>query len=224
MTVLEELYDKKVECPICEEEFKTKKVRASRLRILKRDEDFLSHYNVENPIKYNVFVCPNCGYANYHNRFNDIKRSQVELIKENITSKWKKRSFGEVRDLNEAIQTYKLALITSSFLKTSNLELGNLSLNLGWLYRLKDEEDEEIRFLTLARDKFIDAYNLESLLGTNMDDSKLSYLIGELSRRINDKENAKTWFSTSMNLQSTKMNPTINNLVREQWRVVKEME
>lgn len=222
LTELEELYDKKIECPICKNEFNTKIVRASRLRLVKRDEDFLSYYNVENPIKYNAFVCPNCGYSAYHSKFDEIKENQTSLIKDNITSKWKKRSFGGVRDLDEAIEAYKLALINGNLLKASNLEIGNILLNLGWLYRLKNEEENEYRFLTLCRDKFIDAYNLESLAGTNMDDSKLSYLIGELSRRINDKEKSILWFNTCMNLPSTRMNPTINNMVREQWRMVKE--
>ena len=56
-----------------------------------------------------------------------------------------------------------------------------------------------------------------------MDDSKLSYLVGELSRRINDKEEALKWFNTCLQLASTKMNPAINELAREQWRKVKEM-
>ena len=68
---MNELFDKKVECPICKTEFTTKKVRSSRLRLLKRDEDFFNHYETENPIKYNIFVCPNCGYSAYENKFDN---------------------------------------------------------------------------------------------------------------------------------------------------------
>lgn len=224
MSEVKELYDKEVDCPVCKNKFTTKKVRTSRLRLLKRDEDFLNYYNVESPIKYNIFVCPNCGYSNYENKFNEIRYIEIDLIKKNIWPKWHKRDFGGVRSLDKSIEAYKLALITSTLLNSSKLQLGNLCLNIAWLYRLKQDKKIEIeeRFLQLARNNFIEVYNNESLVGSNMDDGKLSYLIGELSRRIGDKKNALSWFNTCLRLNSTKMNPTINNMAREQWRLAKE--
>ncbi|MEY8415163.1 DUF2225 domain-containing protein [Tissierella praeacuta] len=223
MTELNELFDKEVECPICSNKFTTKKIRASRLRILKRDKDFLNYYNNENPIKYSMFVCPNCGYAASENKFNDIRKDQIGIIIDNIASRWKKRDFGGVRNLDEAIETYKLSLITATLLKFTSLEQGNICLNIGWLYRLKEDKEGEMRFLELAREQFIEAYNKESLSSTNMDDGKLSYLIGELSRRIDDKEEALSWFNTCLSLSSTRMNPSLNEMAREQWRIVKEI-
>lgn len=223
MTEANELFDKNVECPVCSKEFTTKKVRTSRLRILKRDEDFLNYYNTENPIKYSIFVCPNCGYAAFENKFDDIRKDQVGIIIDNISSRWNKRDFGGIRSLDEGIESYKLALFVGTLLKVKKLEQGNICLNLGWLYRLEEKKNEEARFLKLARDQFIEAYNTESLAGSNMDDSKLSYLIGELSRRINDREEALSWFNTCLSLASTRMNPALNDMAREQWRLAKEM-
>ncbi|WP_313757540.1 DUF2225 domain-containing protein [Tissierella sp.] len=223
MTEPNELFDKEVECPICSNKFITKKIRASRLRILKRDKDFLNYYNNENPIKYSIFVCPNCGYAASENKFNDIRKDQIGIIIDNISSRWKKRNLGGVRDLDESIESYKLSLITATLLKATSLEQGNICLNIGWLYRLKEDKEGEIRFLKLAIEQFREAYNTESLNGTSMDDGKLSYLIGELSRRINDKEEALSWFNTCLNLSSTRMNPSLNEMAREQWRIAKEL-
>lgn len=223
MTEPTELFNKTIECPVCSKEFTTKKVRTSRLRLLKRDEDFLNHYNAENPIKYNIVVCPNCGYAAYENKFENIRKDQIGIIIDNISSRWNKRDFGGVRDLDEAIESYKLALVSGTMLKATKLEQGNVCLNIGWLYRLKEIQGEENRFLTLARNQFVEAYNTESLTGTNMDDSKLSYLIGELSRRLNEKEEALSWFNTCLGLHTTKMNPALDDMAREQWRLVREM-
>ncbi len=220
---MDELFDKKVECPICKNEFTTKKVRTSRLRLLKRDEDFLNHYETENPIKYNIFVCPNCGYAAYDNKFDSIDVEEAEKIIRNISTKWHKRDFGGVRDLEEAIETYKLAIVTASLTRTKELEFANLCLNIAWLNRLKDETEEEIRFLSLARERFIEAFNNESLVDTNMDDSKLSYLIAELSRRLGLKEDALSWFNTCLGFPETKLNPALDEMAREQWRLTKEM-
>lgn len=196
----------------------------SRLRLLSREEDFLSHYNGENPIKYNVYVCPNCGYAAYHSDFDSITKDKIPLITDNISSRWKKRTFGDTRDLDLSIEAYKLALINYGVIGKSDLETGNILLGIAWLYRLGENTDEEIRFIDLARDKFINAYNFENLINTNMDDSKLSYLIGELSRRIDKKEEALSWFNICINLPSTGANPKINSMAREQWRMARDIK
>ena len=146
----------------------------------------------------------------------------MELSKKTYLQNGLKR-FWRTKGLDKAIEANKLALLTGMLLEYSKLELGNSCLNIGWLYRLKEEKMKN-KDLSLARDRFIEAYNTESLTDTNMDESKLSYLIGELSRRINDKEKALTWFNTCLNLPSTKINPLLDNMAREQWRKAKEME
>lgn len=223
MAKIGELFDKSVTCPSCKQKFTTKKVRVSRLRVRERDTDFLNHYtNDEYPLKYIVFVCPFCGYAAYENKYLGITENQIKIIKKDISLKWVERDFGGIRSLPEAIETQKLALLQGSILKYNKLELGNICLNIGWLYRIMKNKDEEMRFLTLSRNSFIESYNKESLSGTNMDESKLSYLIGELSRRIGEKEVALTWFNLCLGLASTNMNPSLSKMVREQWRLVRE--
>lgn len=223
MTESKVLFDKDIKCPGCLKGFTTKKVRTSRLRLLKRDEDFLNYYNDVNPISYSVFVCPNCGYAASENKFEGISKEGINLIKSNISSRWTKRDFGGVRDTEHAIETYKLALLQGTMLGYTNLELANICLNIGWLFRIKDEEDEEMRFLVLARDKFIEAYNNESLSGTSMDDAKITYLIAELSRRISEEDEALKWFTICLGLPGIKMNPALDSMAREQWRLTKDL-
>ncbi|MBU5437852.1 DUF2225 domain-containing protein [Tissierella sp. MSJ-40] len=223
MVEAKELYDKKEKCPICEKEFTTKKTRSSKLRLIKRDEDFFNHYSGENPIKYGVSVCPNCGYAALENKFHSITKEQGEIIKNNITTKWNKRSYGDARSLDDAIETYKLALLIGNLLNYKKLEIGTICLSIGWLYRLKEDRTEETRFLTLARDQFKEAYYNESLEGSNMDEGKLSYLAGEISRRLGDKEEALNWLKLSLSSPSTKQNPALDSMAREQWRITKEL-
>ena len=221
LTEAKELFDKAMDCPCCKGKFITKKVRSSRLRLEKRDEDFLNHYKTENPIKYNIFVCPNCGYAAYENKYESIKENEMNIIQANITLNWVQRDFGEVRNNQQAIEAYKLALLQGSMLGYSKLELANICLNIGWLNRM-DENEEEERFLILARDQFIEAYNNESLSGTNMTEEKLTYLVAELSRRIGEKETALSWFNTCLNNPNIKMDPALEDMAREQWRLTRE--
>lgn len=221
LTKIDELYDKVVDCPVCNEQFKTKKVRHSKLKLIKRDEDFLSYYEGENPLKYNIYVCPYCGYAAKESRFIPLSNEDKKIIIDNISSKWNKRSYGNERSIEEAIVTYKLALYVGELLNYSNIELGFLALGIAWLYRISGDQEEN-RFLRLARNLFEEGYYNESLKDVNIDELRLAYLIGELSRRLGDNQEALKWFNTVLSNPNLKSNPLIDRVTREQWRLVRE--
>lgn len=221
MTEIDELYDKKIRCPICNKEFKTKKVRTSRLRLIKKDSDFLPYYEGENPIKYSIYVCPSCGYSAPESKYDSVNNEEKEIILKKISSKWTKRSYGDKRTIEDALEVYKLALYVGELLDYKKIDLGSLCLSIGWLYRVK-KNDEEIRFLGLAKELFEESFYKESLIGTNMDEMKLSYLIGETSRRLGNKEEALKWFNTTLSNPSLKSNPMLENIVREQWGLIRE--
>jgi uncharacterized protein (DUF2225 family) len=217
------LYDKKVKCPVCNNEFTTKKVRVSKLRFIKQDTDFMPYYDKENPIKYNIFICPNCGYAATEDKFDSIPKRKKDIVLKEITLKWNKRNFGDKRTIEQAIETYKLAIYIGQLLDYSSVELGLLTLNLAWLFRLKGDEKQEMRFLRLTKSFFEDAYHKESLSNANMDEIKLAYLIGEINRRLGDKGQSVKWFNKVVTSHDN-TNPAIKNMAIEQWRLAKEGE
>lgn len=215
------LYDKKVNCPICNNEFSTKKVRFSKLKLIERDSDFLSHYKEINPLIYSILVCPNCGYAAVEDRYKKISNDDRQIILDEISSKWCQRSFGHIRDIDSGIESQKLALYIGELLEYKKLELASLCLNIAWLYRIKEEE-EEYRFLELAKELYEFSYYNESLINSNMDQLKLAYLIGELNRRLGNKEEALKWFNVVISDSDLKFNKALENLVREQWRLTRQ--
>lgn len=221
MTNISKLYDKKIICPICNKEFITQKVRFSKLRLMKRDEDFLSYYEEINPIIYNIFVCPNCGYSAPEDKYENVNPEEKEIILREVSSKWNKRSFGDIRNIDEGIESHKLALYIGELLDYKKIELASICLNIAWLYRIKEDE-EEYRFLELAENLYRDSYYNESLRDTDMDELKLSYLIGELNRRLGNKEEALKWFSTTISNPELKFNSMLENMVREQWTLTRE--
>ena len=167
MREVSELYDKKIKCPVCEKQFVTKKVRTSKLKLIKRDADFLSYYEGENPLLYNVFVCPYCGYAALEDKFNKINSREIDLIKNTISSKWNERNFSDKRTVDEAIDAYKLALLSGEILEYSKYNLANICIRISWLNRIKEDKEEEERFTILARDLYRQAYTTESInMGT----------------------------------------------------------
>jgi len=221
LQMMDELYDKNVKCPVCSTDYSTKKVRTRALRLIKQDEDFLPYYQGENPIKYRVFVCPNCGYAAYEDKYNAISDQGKEEIKRKISSQWKKRSYGNVRSTDEAIETCKLALYEGQILEESRLYLGTVALNIAWLCRLKGDVDQEKRFLKIAKDFYEEGYYKEDLSNTSMDEIKLGYLIGELYRRLGDADNAAKWFNAVVTSHNSYSNPNIRKMAVEQWRLAK---
>ena len=218
---LEELYEKKVICKVCNEEFVTSKVRISKLRLVKKDSDFLAHYEGENPVKYGVFVCPHCGYAAMESKFNNISFRGKETILKEIASRWNKREFSGKRSNEEAIEAYKLALYCGELLNYKKLDMANICLRIGWLYRIVGSQEEK-KFLNLALGLYKEAYLNESLNGSSMDEITLGYLIGELSRRLDNKEEALKWFNTVLSNPKTKNNAALEGMVREQWMNIRE--
>lgn len=219
------LYDVEIKCPVCRKKFTTKKIRHSRLRLKERQADFLNIYEEENPIKYNIFVCPHCGFAAYEESYeNGIKDYFAKNIKGAISSKWRVRDFGKKRSLDQAIVTYKLALLNGKYMDMSKLDSANLCLNIAWLYRLKGNEKEEAKFIRFSRDRFRETYSSERLDGSKMTEARLTYLVGELSRQLGERKEALTWFNLCLNNPEAKEETGLLDLTRDQLREARQLE
>ncbi len=218
----EELYSKTLECPVCENKFKSKKVKTSKLRVKKRDSDFMTYYKCENPIKYSVNVCPSCGYAAMNSRYKYLNSKNIEVVKQNITPKWKKREYSDRRSIDEAITCYKLAIACGQLLKFKKFEMGDMCIRIAWLNRLKEDKNNELRFLKLSLQSYEHAYTNERIPYDKMDEITLGYLIGELHRRIGNDEKALYWFGKIVSNRELKSKRRLDKLVREQWYLVKE--
>ena len=108
------LYDKKVVCPVCENNFLANAVKTSGYKMKKRDSDFYIKYDIINPYFYDVWICNVCGYASMKSDFHKLKKFEIESIQKNITPKWRGRKYPAIYDINIAIERYKLALLNYS--------------------------------------------------------------------------------------------------------------
>ena len=59
----EHIFDKTFTCPVCDQEFKTKMVKAGKVKLMDLDSDLRPMYQHMDPLKYDAIVCPNCGFA-----------------------------------------------------------------------------------------------------------------------------------------------------------------
>lgn len=219
-------YDKKVACLFCKKNFTTTRILSRFVRVSSHESDFKPVFSDPevNPMLYNVAVCPHCGFS-FTDRFSPyFAPGTKENIAQQITSQWNGRSFSTERDINEAIETYKLAYLSAMLKKEKVLTLAGLTLRVAWLNRDKGAELEEKRFLTIARDFYNASYSLGDFIGTQMSELKVLYLIAELSWKIGDKEEAIKSFSRVFGYKRTSTEPKIIEMAKERWQEIRNVK
>lgn len=219
---VEELYDKQVYCPVCNEKFSTKKLRRSAMRVQSTDADFCVHYKSENPYFYALWVCRKCGYVEFENRFESISKAGADKIKKEVTPKWTPRDYGGKRDIAQAMQIYKLALYQAELLQKEYSHKAVLCLMIAWLYRYENDTASETRFMKSALELYAKSYSAEDFPIGGMDSAKLSYLIGELNRRCGNFRESIKWFDKAINDPNVKKSIHIKKKAREQWHIAAE--
>lgn len=215
------LYEKSVKCPVCNNNFSSKKLRLSACVVDRRDEDFCIYYKSYNPMHYEIFVCPHCGYAASENSFDNLTLIELNKIKEILSGKMVGRSFCNERSINDAIDSFKLALFIANARDAKKSIIAGLCLKLAWLYRELQDEKETV-FLKYALENYSMAYDKEETPIGNLDEISIQYLLGELSRRLNKFTDAVFWFNKAVNNPQRVNNPRIEKMTREQWAVLKE--
>ncbi|MFL0246508.1 DUF2225 domain-containing protein [Candidatus Clostridium stratigraminis] len=214
------LYDVTVTCPVCENVFQARTVKSSSYRRLKSDSDLHVRYSLINPYFYEVYLCNVCGYAAMKQDFHKIRDSQKELIQNKIAPKWQGRRYPEVYDNDIAIERYKLSLLNNVVMgaKTSKKALN--CLRIAWMYRLKEDDENEQLFLKQALEGFNEAYLNEDFPICGMDKFTMMYLIGELCRRTSDLDEANLWFSKLITTPAVPQK--IKEIAKDQRDLIKE--
>ena len=57
------IFDKTIKCDVCGKEFKTKQVRTGKARFIGTDDILKPLYEGIDTCKYDIIMCPHCGYA-----------------------------------------------------------------------------------------------------------------------------------------------------------------
>lgn len=217
------LYKKKVSCPVCQKAFETMKVKSSKLRVESTDSDFFKKYKdiTEHPIKYEVVMCPNCGYAALEKHFSSISKRGIAAIKENISHKWTKQDYTHKRDKTSALTVYKFALYSAELMKKSKVELGGICLRISWINRLYGDDAEEKKYLDMTLKLYERAYIEEDLFKEGTSELTVAYLIGDLNARLGNSREALKWMNQVLFNKSISENKALEKNVREQIPVLK---
>lgn len=216
----EYLYEKTVECPVCQAKFKTPSVKISAQRILKKDSDFQIYYKSINPYFYDVWICNSCGYAALKIDFPNIKSYQKEIVLKQITTRWKERDYGKIYNENIAIERYKLGLLTAMVIESKSSTKAMILLKIAWMNRLLGKTEEEKNYLKEALKAFLKAYEVEDSNFYGMDRYTVMYLIGELYRKTDNNMEALKWFGEV--ITSTLAPQKIKEMARTQKDLIKK--
>lgn len=215
---LEPLYKIKVTCIYCQNEFMTSRVRPSFKRAVRSDTDFCRYYQKENPDFYVVRICPSCGFASTENSSDRLSDKQRAQFKTAIGDRYTQKDYGGERNWDIALETYKLGLLCAQTIGEKERIIASLLHHIAWLYRYKDNREQEQRFLKFSLESYIRVFENE---GTAGNDAKLMYLIGELSRRIGSYNEAVKWFARVINDKRI-VDAAMIRASREQWVVLRE--
>jgi uncharacterized protein (DUF2225 family) len=218
----ENLYSKEVVCPVCSKKFNVTKVKSRACKVVKRDSDFCIHYEGINPIFYDAWVCENCGYAAQADKFLEISPREADKLKSELMPKWKKHSFGGERDIDKAIEAFKLVLISHQLRNAKSSELAKVCMRLAWLYRYKGDEEEESKFINFALKHYTDTFENERLPADKLDEQTCMYIIGELCSRTGRYEDAVKWFSRLISSEEARKKSALIEAARDQYQLVKE--
>ena len=215
------LYGKTIKCINCGHAFASMRMRSGSVRMQTMDTDFCPHYLNENPIYYDVNVCPNCGLA-----FTDSFSPIVPVLREKLNKEYLERIkvpqlCGE-RTWEDALRSYELAFLSSRILGEKLLIQANLALRIAWMYRYQDKTAEEQRFLEYAVSLYVQMYESQEYDEEVMSDAKLMYIIGELYGRLKQWEKTRIWFSHLFMDKSA--DPKWRTRGRDRWLEYKGMQ
>ena len=211
------LYQIKVKCPCCEQEFQTSRVRPSLKRAVRSDSDFCSYFKDVNPDYYVVRVCPYCGFAFTENFREYLTPKQKQDYYEKIGVHWKVKDYGGERTEAEALECYKRALLAAQTTGQNIRVIAGILHHIAWIYRYQGNKEQEDRFLAYALDAYIKVFE-EERSGSN---ARLMYLIGELNRRLGNYHEAVRWFGRVIRDKSI-MDAGMIRASREMWQLIRQ--
>ena len=167
-------------------------VRTGKARFKGSEMDLRPIYEGVDTIKYDVYMCPHCGYSAVSREFNNITPSQRKTLMEEIGSKYAGVSveYDGIYSYDEAVVRYKMALLTAIKKPAKLSECAYLCLKLSWLYRSMSEEKIEEHYREKAYKGFEEALQKEYPPICGMDENTISYLMSVLAYKSGDNDKA----------------------------------
>lgn len=186
MTTLHEL---ELRCPVCETRFRSQALVSVDSFVGKRT-DFHECAAGTQPLPYLIHTCSRCGYSGSEGDFTD--EVDVDPI-------LKAHVWNELAPVASAAMTgsekYEAAAKVASWQLSEPRYIADLLLRAAWC--CVDENDTEAERFFRRKAAWTFAEALQSFDGVPREErAVVSYLVGELWRRVGDEKRATRWFNT----------------------------
>ncbi|HWP97838.1 MAG TPA: DUF2225 domain-containing protein [Syntrophomonadaceae bacterium] len=216
------LYDKQIDCPLCDQKTALRVVKRSTLRLAGRDSDSMPTYKFINPLFYDVWQCNHCGYAALEGYFTrEIAPDDKKVLLQEVAARWIERTFPGIYESGMALNRYKIALYCTNLRRSDQTEITLLYLKMAWIYRTKHDQGMEARCLALALEGFKSLYEVGHFPVAGMDESALIYMIADLCNRTADNQQSLRWLEMVLTNQSIK--PALKEKARDlKYRISEE--
>ena len=176
-------------CPVCTNDFRSQTVIATNGFGGKRT-DFHERAAGMQPLPYFVHLCTHCGYAGVERDFGESAES-TDGLREFV---WTTLAPSLQRELPAGSLKYEHAAKVAEWQGSDPRYLADLYLRAAWCSGDELDTEAERFFRRKAAWRFAEA--LESFGCVPGDErAVLTYLVGELWRRIGDTAQANTWFT-----------------------------
>ncbi len=226
------LFDKGFECPVCDSKITAKNMKTGKAKMSHQDMDLRTVFEGIDITKYDVIVCPVCGYAALTRFHKPMSPGTAKLIKDNISVnfRWEEEN-KETYSYEFAFKRYQLALANAMVRKAKDSEKAFICLKTAWLMRgwnesldatpenaemKKQIQAQEMAYLKNAFDGFMSAVGSESGQICGMDANTIDYLLAVLAY-----ENKQ--FETSSKLVAKLLtNPSTPSKTKDKLRDLKD--
>lgn len=185
MTTLKHI---ELSCPICFNRFTSQAVLSTNSFGGKRT-DFHERAAGAQPLPYFIHVCPRCGYAGSERDFGE-EADVTPMLKEHVWDELAPRlADGQMPGSDK----YEFAAKVATWQGAEPRRVADLLLRAAWCCVDEGDVEAERYFRRHAAWTFERA--LASYDGVDRDErGVLTYLVGELWRRVGDTETARDWF------------------------------
>jgi len=227
------IYDKSFTCPVCGEDFTSKIMKSGKAKLLGTDLDLRARYEGIDAVKYDVRLCPNCGYTALGRYFSNVGGIQAKLIKEKISNSVRVTKYeDETYSYEQAFESYRLALVCAVVKKAKASEKAYICLKSGWLLRgwreslqenngdakkIEEMAAKEEEYLQNAYKGFAEARQSEGTPICGMDETTIDYLLAVLALRF------KKYDVASHLVSSILASSMANSRMKDKARELKEM-
>jgi uncharacterized protein len=177
-------------CPVCSAGFSARVVESVTHQ--GQDSDFYPHYLGDDPLPFFLVQCPECRFCAYPDDYDSKGENQGGIKQGKIRSILEQPLVKKLPD--DARRFYLAAKIYEEF-KRNPYHIGSLYLRGSWVCRREENRRAEIELQQLAV-KFLRASVERSTVANPDNLPVVTYLVGELYRRLEDRDAAREWFGS----------------------------